>query len=491
MTIKKRLFISNILMLIIPAVLAVCLLAGSLLLFFSFAFPRYEYELSFQGELEETRCEAVALVSRWLNAADPARKAGCERVLSSLLAENKMTLLLENEREPVLQMGEEAASETQLEAALAVLHGSGTVSDGSVALFGTRLSANGAEYQVSLYNPVVSVSHDHLKLWALGICLFLLVFVLFAVFLTNRFLTRFVFRRISEPLQTLTEGVHQIRDGNLTHRIDYREKDEFQPICADFNEMAERLRVSVEQTQKEEESRKELLAGISHDIRSPLTSIRAYVEGLLDGVAGTPERQTAYLSTIQKKTVEIDELVRKLFLFSKMELGEYPYSPEPLDAVREIVDFIHASAEDYQRRGLTIQAGPLPQKAVIEADPAYFLSILRNLLDNSAKYKKKEIGAVWITGETAGAQVRLYVDDDGPGVPQEALPKLFNVFYRNDPSRRNPDQGSGLGLAIVWKTVERMGGAIRAENRPGGGLRMVLEIPLMKEGNKDEADFDH
>lgn len=128
---------------------------------------------------------------------------------------------------------------------------------------------------------------------------------------------------------------------------------------------------------------------------------------------------------------------------------------------------------------------------MIEADPAYFLSILRNLLDNSAKYKKKEIGAVWITGETAGAQVRLYVDDDGPGVPQEALPKLFNVFYRNDPSRRNPDQGSGLGLAIVWKTVERMGGAIRAENRPGGGLRMVLEIPLMKEGNKDEADFDH
>ena len=76
-------------------------------------------------------------------------------------------------------------------------------------------------------------------------------------------------------------------------------------------------------------------------------------------------------------------------------------------------------------------------------------------------------------------------------MPQEALPKLFNVFYRNDPSRRNPDQGSGLGLAIVWKTVERMGGAIRAENRPGGGLRMVLEIPLMKEGNKDEADFDH
>lgn len=92
-----------------------------------------------------------------------------------------------------------------------------------------------------------------------------------------------------------------IRDGNLSHRIAYSEKDEFLPICEDFNEMAERLRTSVEQLQKEEESRKELLAGISHDIRSPLTSIRAYVEGLLDGVAVTPEKQRAYLCVIQKK----------------------------------------------------------------------------------------------------------------------------------------------------------------------------------------------
>ena len=105
----------------------------------------------------------------------------------------------------------------------------------------------------------------------------------------------------------------------------------------------------------------------------------------------------------------------------------------------------------------------------IEADPTYFRSILTNLLDNSAKYRK---------GERAGRQIRLFVDDDGPGVPEAALPKLFDAFYRNDPSRKNPDQGSGLGLAIAAKSLERMGGSIRAENRPGGGLRMTIHIPL-------------
>ena len=168
------------------------------------------------------------------------------------------------------------------------------------------------------------------------------VMVLAAVLVTNRFLTRFVFRHIQEPLETLAEGVHQIRDGNLTHRIAYDSRDEFQPVCEDFNDMAQRLRASVEQSQREEASRKELLASISHDIRSPLTAIQAYVEGLLDGVADTPEKQREYLTILQAKATEMDQLVRKIFLFSKMDLGEYPYSPEPLDPAQEVAAVVAA-----------------------------------------------------------------------------------------------------------------------------------------------------
>lgn len=171
-----------------------------------------------------------------------------------------------------------------------------------------------------------------------------------------------------------------------------------------------------------------------------------------------------------------------------MELGDYPYTPERLDAVKKIKDFVSASAEEYRRRGLQVKIGVTPSSAVIEADPTYFRSILTNLLDNSAKYKERTMGTATIAVRTDGRYCRLLVEDDGPGVPAEALPKLFDVFYRSDPSRKTPHQGSGLGLAIVAKTMERIGGSIRAENLPNGGLRMALEIPLAGEGEKSETN---
>ena len=491
MTIQKRLFISNILMLCIPAALAVIMLAGGLAVFLFTAFPHAEYELGFPGELLEMRHEVESLALKWLRA-DAARQEELEGKLEELAAESRLTLEIGKGQQVVLQIGPgPTGGQSQLEQSLAALHGNGTVSDGSYDLYGKQTEIEGELCQIRLYNPVVTISGQQRKAWAAGIGLFLVALLLGVVFLTNRFLTKFVFRKIAEPLQTLAEGVRQIRDGNLTHRIDYNGQDEFEPVCEDFNEMAQRLRASVERTQKEEESRKELLASISHDIRSPLTSIRAYVEGLLDGVADTKEKQGTYLSTIQKKTMEIDQMVRKLFLFSKMELGEYPYAPERQNAVAEIADFVAASREEYGQRGLEITLGLMPDQAWIEADPTYFRSILTNLLDNSAKYKDKERGKVCISGQISGRELRLYVDDDGPGVPEEALPKLFDVFYRNDPSRKNPNQGSGLGLAIVSKTVERMGGTIHGENLPGGGLRMALGVPLAQGGQRDETHFDH
>ncbi len=482
MTIKKRLFISNILMLVIPAVLAILMLASGLLFFLTAAFPHTEYKLGFQGELTEIRYYAVSLLSSWLEETDVSEKGRLELELSRVMGENGMCAQLIEGPDVVLQTGKETlAVQSELRRSLDALDGSGVVSDGVTELFGTQLIAGGNSYQVYLYNPVITLSHDTLKAWVIGIGFVLVVLLLFAVFLTNRFLTRFIFRRISEPLQILVDGVRQIRDGNLTHRIEYRQPDEFQEICDDFNDMAKRLQDSVERSRQEEESRKELLAGISHDIRSPLTAIRAYVEGLLDGIADTPDKQQAYLQTIREKAVDIDEMVKKLFLFSKMDMGEYPYYPETLNVSREIRDFIQASSEEYRRRGLKIVIESIPPDAVIDADPAYFRSILMNLLDNSAKYKVKKVGTALISGGYSGKKLVIYVDDDGPGVPPEALPKLFDVFYRSDPARKNSDQGSGLGLAIVSKAVERMGGSVRGENLTQGGLRIALELPLKKE----------
>ena len=492
MTIRKRLFLSNIMMIVIPALLSVLVLIACLFLFFSMVFPNSGYRLLSQHELEETRQELVDTAQSWLNQTDMHEKTVLADRMAQISEQNRMVLVLRQEQEDVLRFGSELLSaDDQLTASLKALNGIGMVSNGTTDLYGEQISAQGSRYQVLIFNPVLSMENSGGKQAALLFGGLVVLLVLVIVFLTNRFLIRFVFQKIASPLQILSQGVRQIRDGNLSYQIVYPNRDEFGPVCEDFNDMARRLRRSVAQSQKEEESRKELLASISHDLRSPLTSIRAYVEGLLDGVADTPQKQKAYLSIIQSKTIEIDQLVKKLFLFSKMDLGEYPYSPEILNPRKEIQDFLCASAEEYRRRGLKVRLGGLPSDGWIQGDPTYFRSILTNLLDNSAKYKEKAQGTVTITGEISGQDFLLFVDDDGPGVPEKALTKLFDVFYRSDPSRKNPNQGSGLGLAIVSKSIQRMGGTIHAENLPAGGLRMALSIPLAEGGEDHETDSDH
>jgi Signal transduction histidine kinase len=309
---------------------------------------------------------------------------------------------------------------------------------------------------------------------------FVLVGFAIVMYFTNRFLIKFVFKKIEHPLEMLSDGVYQVRDGNLDYRLTYQENDEFKPVCEGFNNMAARLKNSIEEVQKNERNRKELLSSMSHDLRSPLTSIKAFVEGLLDGVAATPASQREYLEIIKQKTDDINSMVSQLFLYSKMDMGNYPTSPERLDIGRELSDFVTASMEEYKAKGLMIQARHMLASKYIYADPTQLRSAFANILNNSAKYKNKEIANATIHCTAKDGVIHIVFEDDGPGVPENSLPKLFDVFYRGDFSRSNPHQGSGLGLAIVAKAVERMNGTIYAKNCKEDSLCIVIEIPEMR-----------
>jgi len=312
----------------------------------------------------------------------------------------------------------------------------------------------------------------------------LCILVVAIMYFTNRFLTKFVFKKIQQPLDLLSSGVHQISEGNLDHKITYTEQDEFKPVCEAFNNMAAQLKASVGEVQKNEQNRKELLAGISHDLRSPLTSIKGFVEGLLDGVANTPESQREYLQIIKQKTDDINNMVSQLFYYSKMDMGNYPTNAEVLNVANEIKDFVSASQEEYRAKGLIIDVGGMSTERYILADPLQLRSVFANILGNSAKYAKREgndTARALINCVADNGTVRIIFEDDGIGVSENVLPKMFDAFYRADPSRNNPNQGSGLGLAIAAKALERMNGGIYAENIKAGGLRIVVEIPAMKE----------
>ena len=331
---------------------------------------------------------------------------------------------------------------------------------------------------LTLRDAVEQIEHV-LHGFKLTLCVYAAVAVLLllgTVALTNLYLTRSLFRHISQPLDTLTAGVARIRDGDLDSPIAYRQPDEFKTACDAVDEIAARLKASLEQQQAAQQQKQELIAGMSHDLKSPLTAIRAYTEGLLEGVAQDDASRQRYLQTIYAKEADMETLVNRLFAFARMDVSQYPVHPEPL-ALRPALEAIIAEEE-----GLSVTLD-VPDMTVL-ADRELLGRIAVNLLDNSRKYGGRADVHVRITAEENGGMAAIAFTDDGAGVPPEQLPRLFDVFYRGDAARTA--SGSGIGLAVVKKACEEMHGSVRAENAAGGGLRVMITLPLAKKGTHGE-----
>jgi signal transduction histidine kinase len=313
--------------------------------------------------------------------------------------------------------------------------------------------------------------------WIFGPVFIVLFIVLISII--NNLLNYRLIKNIIRPLQPLGEGVRQIYDNNLGFRISCQNNDEYRPICEAFNEMAARLEASAAQKQKDEANRRELIAGISHDLRTPLTSIKGYLEGLETGVASTPEMRNNYFTIIKNKTADIEHIIERLFLFSKLDMNEFPLTLQRVPLMPLITDMVEELAPEYDQRGLAIHITESRHEAFVSADTLWIRNALINILENSVRYKTKERASVEISADVVNDSVFLRLADDGPGVSAEVLPKLFDVFYRADLSRS--EKGSGLGLAINKKIIEHMGGAIYAELPDSGGLAVVIRLPVVRD----------
>jgi len=240
---------------------------------------------------------------------------------------------------------------------------------------------------------------------------------------TNLYLTKHLFRHIQKPLDILVSGVKRIQEGNLDAPIGYVVPDKFKPACDAVDEMAARLKTSLE-AQSRQQQKQELIAGMSHDLKSPLTSIRAYTEGLLDGVAKDEQTQARYLQTIYAKETELETLVNRLFSFAKLDLSEAPAKSEAL----EISGTFAEIAAGFEAEGLD----DLPDETVM-ADRELLSRCMSNLLDNSRKYGASH---VVISADISGDTVSISVSDDGPGVEASQLEKIFELGYRTDSARQ-------------------------------------------------------
>ena len=306
-------------------------------------------------------------------------------------------------------------------------------------------------------------------------------FTLFVVVISgiNNLLTLRLMNSIVRPLKALCEGGRQLHDLNLTYRISYRNNDEFRPACDAFDEMAAKLEASAAERQKNEANRRELIAGISHDLRTPLTSIKGYLEGLETGVASTPAMRDKYLAIIKNKAADMEHIIEQLFLFSKLDMDDFPLTLRPVAITPVLRDIMEEITGEYVMRGLDINLMEMPPDITVSVDTLYIRNVIINILENSVIHKTKERGRMEISAAWSDMSVRdtivLRFADDGPGVTPDSLDKLFDAHFRTDPSRNK--KGSGLGLAISSKIIERMGGTCRAELQETGGLVIVICLP--------------
>ena len=292
--------------------------------------------------------------------------------------------------------------------------------------------------------------------------------------LVSLLFTRNLERHIREPLEILEDSAKRIRNNVLTEQISYRGDAEFEEICTAFNEMQSHVLLEQEKNQKYEKARTEMIAGISHDLRTPLTAVRGTIKGLMDGVVKEPGLQAKFLQTAYRRTGDMDVLLNQLFYLSKLETGSMPLNLQKADLAEFIRSYAEGKKSILDETKIQLRTALEVQTAVVKADLEQMQRIFDNLLENSRKYAQTEKLEVCISLKETENRVQIGVSDNGRGVPEEQLEHLFEEFYRGDASR-GKKEGNGLGLYIVKCLMEAMGGSVHAEN--AGGLCIWMELP--------------
>ena len=305
------------------------------------------------------------------------------------------------------------------------------------------------------------------------------------ILLLNTLFTRYQLKKLLQPVNALIQAAGRIETGDFTQTIDYQGRDEFAPVCAAFNRMQGHLLEEQEKNAAYERARTDLVAGISHDLRTPLTSVKGYIKGLRDGVAQTPERQRQYLDVAYRRACDMDVLLQRLFYFSRLETGNLPLFQEETDLGDFVRRFASEAGPELEQGTFELTISPGPHLAALDLEQMY--RVLNNLKDNALRYAGARPLVLTLTVDRQDGQERLRFADNGQGVPAEALPHLFEQFWRADQARSaQSGEGSGLGLYIVKYIVEAHGGTIWAEN--DGGLAFTILLPRKEDGYDQAAD---
>lgn len=311
------------------------------------------------------------------------------------------------------------------------------------------------------------------------------------IIFTASIMVAWLYQGILKPLNALKNATKQLQEGNLDYSLkDNVSDDEIGQLCADFEEMRLHLKKEIEVRIQYEQDLKELISNISHDIKTPLTAIKGYAEGLLDGVADTPERQEKYIKTIFAKANDMTMLVDELSFYTKIDTNNIPYNFEKV----QVNDYFRDAVEDNKAELELVNVkleyySEVDDNVQVLGDREQLRRVMNNLVGNAVKYRgNKEHETIEIRLSEDDNMVWVEVEDNGQGIPENALPYVFERFYRADASRNSKQGGSGLGLAIAKKIIEEHGGSIGAESEEGVGTKIIFSLKKIEVTEKKGAE---
>ncbi|RBP89995.1 histidine kinase [Cytobacillus firmus] len=302
-----------------------------------------------------------------------------------------------------------------------------------------------------------------------GLLLFLFIMII-------GILNYLVSRSIIKPISVLKEGAERIKSGDLNFEIGAISNDEIGQLNRAFEEMRIKLKESINLQLRYEENRKELLSNISHDLKTPITSIIGYIEGIKDGVANTPQKMEKYLSTVYFKAKDMDSLIDELFLFSKLDLKKEPFHFETVDLDEYMKDYAEELYLDLLQQGIHMELHLMNKPICVKVDREKLKRVLSNLISNCVKYMNKDKKKISISLHERLGDVIVKVEDNGQGIEPAALPNIFERFYRAEQSRSSATGGSGLGLAIAKQIILEHRGEIWASSELGKGTSVFFSL---------------
>ena len=349
----------------------------------------------------------------------------------------------------------------------------------------THAEGSGSRYLVVIESKnytVQDISEQHatqtfsqLVFGKTGVVLLIIVMIFIVSILALSFITS---HAINKPIKELADGANEIANGNLDYTIDYNSTNEIGQTVKAFNAMTRRLKQSIENQNRLEQSRKEMIAGVAHDLRTPLTSVKGYVEGLIDGIANTPEKQERYLKTIYASTLSMENMLDDLLSVSRLELGDTTLHTSTVELGEVLDDCAEEISLQLEKNDFDfVYENHCPKPTYLELDVDGFKRVVQNIISNSLKYARKDVkGRITLEAQAYQKSVIISLSDNGIGVEAENLPRIFETFYRADKARTRVSDGSGIGLSVCRKIIELHGGHIWATGTEGEGLTVLISL---------------